>query len=121
MKSIDSLFDKDYDRNHYNCVHFAADFFKLMYGSDLAEALSCFLVPERIKKTDVKIKDFFKKVSTPENGCIVLMSGLRVLPHIGVFWEGKVLQIRKSGVEFSSLEIATFGFKKIGFYKWLKS
>jgi hypothetical protein len=38
-------------------------------------------------------------------------------PHIGVFLRGKVLHLKESGAEFQPLDVASFGFTKMGFYK----
>lgn len=46
MKSHDHLLDRQYDEDHYNCVHFVHEAAMDLYGIDRAEALELFMQPK---------------------------------------------------------------------------
>ncbi len=46
MKSHDHLLDRQYDDEHYNCVHFVHEAAMDLYGIDRAEALELFMQPK---------------------------------------------------------------------------
>ncbi len=46
MKSHDHLLDKQYDEEHYNCVHFVHEAAMDLYGVDRGEALELFMQPK---------------------------------------------------------------------------
>jgi hypothetical protein len=78
--------------------------------------------PERIAKeallsrfdTDVP---GFEQQSGPVDPSIVLMRSPGVVPHVGVFMRGKVLQLAGGRYSFRPVEEATTGWDKVGFYR----
>lgn len=113
---LDDLFWKQYDRQNYNCAHFARDVWQIETGADITETLSGFLLPPGERKVDPGLRRKFKRLSKPVSPCIVLMHRPKSVPHVGVYLRGKVIHLHEKGVEFVSMDIATRGFKKMGFY-----
>ncbi|KCZ00659.1 hypothetical protein J968_4288 [Acinetobacter baumannii 26016_2] len=56
MKSHDHLLDRQYDEDHYNCVHFVHEAAMDLYGIDRAEALELFMKPKREGISAIKIE-----------------------------------------------------------------
>ena len=115
--SLDSFFEKRYNRQTYNCAHFVCDVWKSLTGQDIGTELEGFLRPPKERRTDPALRHKFRKLKQPESPCLVLMQRPRSVPHAGVFVRGKVIHLHESGVEFLPLEVATRGFNKLGFYK----
>lgn len=114
--SLDSFFDRRYNRQTYNCAHFVCDVWRSLTGRDIGTELEGFLKPPKERWTDPALRRKFRKLEKPESPCLVVMQRLRSVPHVGVYVRGKVIHLHESGVEFLPLEVATRGFNKLGFY-----
>lgn len=117
MASLDQFFFKRYDANSYNCAHFASEVWTHLTGQDISEALGCFLAPVRDRSAPMDLRRRWRRLKSPENPCILLMQRPRSVPHVGVYFNGRVIHIHERGVEFLPVEVATRGFTKLGFYK----
>lgn len=58
----------------------------------------------------------FTALATPATPCIVLMRQRRAVPHVGLFWRGRVLHMRPAGVRYERLVDATRGFGQVSFH-----
>ena len=115
--SVDQFFNRVYDRQRYNCAHFVVDVVKELKGEDIGEAMQSFLVPPNERIARPSVRHAFARLANPENYCIVLMQRAKTSPHVGVFIDGKVLQIHERGVEYLGLDLAARGFSRVTFYK----
>lgn len=115
--SLDPLFKKNYDKNYYNCAHFVSDAWELVTGRSISHELSCFLAPSKLRHAPNTLKESWVKLDSPTSPCIVLMRKNRVPPHVGMFFEGRVIHITEIGVQYQPLEVVSRGFANIGFYK----
>jgi hypothetical protein len=114
--SVDKYFNREYDVKKYNCAHLVCEAWKDLTGFDLVGVLGGFLSGAKDRKTilsDLRKMQPLDKVTDP---CIVLMQQGRNAPHIGLYVRGRVLHIRKEGVEFQPLDVATMGFPRVRFY-----
>lgn len=116
-KSIDSFFHKKYNKDTYNCAHFASEVWEAICEESISKKLGELLLPFDQRTTKNSIRHSFKKLKVPESPCLVLMQRHRCNAHVGIYLRGKVLHIQEKGVEFLPLDIVTMGFDKIGFYK----
>jgi hypothetical protein len=114
--SIDKFLGKVYNKNTYNCAHFVVEVWEHLTKRDISDAFACFLLPEKERTASMSIRNHFTKLEKPVNLCIVLMQRPRTEPHVGLFYNNRVLHINEKGVQFMPLEIASFGYNKIGFY-----
>jgi hypothetical protein len=114
--SLDVFFKKRYDVNHYNCSHFVGDVYKFLTGRDITQGLSCFMKDRKSRFASIAIKNFFKRIDTPQDPCIVLMHRPKFAPHVGVFTKGKIIHITQKNVEFVNISVATRGFTIIRYY-----
>lgn len=116
-KSIDVFFHKKYNKDTYNCAHFASEVWEYLCNESISKSLGNFLLPFNQRTADMSLRHSFKKLKEPESPCIVLMQRHRCNAHVGVYVRGKVLHIQEHGVEFLPLNLVAIGFDKIGFYK----
>lgn len=113
----DELYHKTYDKNNYNCAHFARDVYLAETGKDIGDTLSGFLLPPSKRVVEMNKRHRLVKLDRPVSPCLVLMLGNKVAPHVGVFVRDKVIHIQEIGVQYVSLSIAKLGFTKLGYYK----
>lgn len=113
----DDLYYKTYDKNNYNCAHFARDVYLAETGKDIGDTLSGFLLPPTKRVVDMTKRYRLVKLDRPISPCLVIMLGNKVAPHVGVFVRDKVIHIQEIGVQYVSLTIASLGFTKLGYYK----
>ena len=106
----DELYYKTYDKNNYNCAHFARDVYLAETGRDIGDTLSGFLLPPSKRVVQMHKRHRLVKLDRPVSPCLVLMLGSKVAPHVGVFVRDKVIHIQEAGVQYVSLSIAKLGF-----------
>lgn len=58
-----------------------------------------------------------KRLKSPVSPCFVLMQRSQTIPHIGVYWKGRVLHLNDKGAQYQPLNIARGYFPLIRFYK----
>lgn len=114
--TLDDFHEKRYDGSKYNCAHFVSDVWKHMTGNDIRGVMTGFLLPPKQRSAKMGLRSSFVRLPFPETPSIVLMTRLNQEPHVGVYIEGKVFHIKREGVEYVPLEIATLGFDKVRFY-----
>lgn len=120
MKSLDNFLTKQYDRDHYHCVHFAIDVAKYLFDKDYSIYFLGFTsnldLLEKVKKaTLIKGKKTFK----PKNGDIVLMTGLNheLSSHVGIYYDDRIIHLTENGVQFlPPLTLSRF-YRKVKFYE----
>lgn len=110
------MFNRQYNRETYNCAHFVCDVWKELTGKDIEKELSGFLRPPKERQAGMDLRRTFRKLEKPESPCVVLMQRPGTVPHVGVFVRGKVIHIHERGVEFLPLDIAARGFDRLGYY-----
>lgn len=114
--SIDGLFNRQYDTEHYNCVHFLCDAWQHVTGQDLKQRMDGFLTAVSSMKASRQTMRGFSRLSAPVSPCIVLMKN-RFNSHVGLFYQGRVLHLSEAGVQWMPLPVATFGFQVVRFYQ----
>lgn len=116
--NVDSYLARRFDLATQNCWHLARDAWLELTGVDLGdrtpETISAATLMQRFD-SDVPV---FEKLAKPVDPCLVLMRRPGLVPHVGVFYRGRILQMtRKRGACFEPLHHATAGFTDVGFYK----
>lgn len=66
---------------------------------------------------DIKQARKFKRLVRPSSPCIVLMQRPHFTPHVGVFYNGRVIHLKPSGVEYQPLDVVARGFTSVRFYQ----
>lgn len=83
---------------------------------DIRPALTGLLAPVAARRPSWSLKRELVALAAPVSPCIVLMRRPRTTPHVGIYLRGRVLHITQHGVHYVALDIATLGFKVVGFY-----
>ena len=115
--NLDQFYNRTYNRQTYNCAHFVAEVWLYLTGSDISIILRGFLLPPKDRYVRANLRRQFKRLTKPVSPCIVLMQRPKTVPHVGLFYKGRVFQLHERGVEFQPLDVASRGFKKVGFYQ----
>ena len=113
---IDALLDRQ-KTDVYHCVPFVIEAGKYLFDFDftnnflgLSEPLSINGSPSR---HTVK---HCKRVQTPSNGTVVLMTRLDNGLHVGLWYDGMVLHLAEAGVRYQPLRTLQRHYKRIRFY-----
>lgn len=119
MKSHDHLLSKQYDREHYNCVHFVCEAGKDLYENDRSEALELFMRPVQDKQFLPSRIKLLNPLPMEKEGCIVAFHHRdnHQSPHVGIFRMGRILHIQETGVSWMPMHVVqAMGFDRVSYY-----
>lgn len=114
--SIDKLMSKRYDRNTYNCAHLAVDVWLELTGKDISGPMDGFLLPTRTRHVPRRSRQKWARHKKAVSPCIVLMRRKNTPPHVGVYFNGKIVHISGQGVQYQPPDVVTRGFTVIRYY-----
>ena len=117
MIDVDKYLSRTFDLAEYNCWHCLREVWLELTGEDLGDR-----TPERITRatlvgrfeTDVPA---FRELAGPEEPSIVLMTRRGVVPHVGAYFGGRILQMTSSGASYMPPATACAGFERVGYYR----
>lgn len=105
--SFDNLLDRTWSKD-YTCNEFACDAWQQITGEDLLKRI----------QASFDGHGRFEQLSEPISPCIAYFKINDYSPtHVGVFFDNKVLHLTGRGVQYMPLDIVSFGFKEVRFYK----
>lgn len=120
MTSVDRWLSASHRGDDYNCLHFARDVWLHEVGEDIGERLGLLVdaasADRRIMPSRAAVRAF-RKLSRPEDPCLVLMRRPRAQPHAGVYLRGRVLHLTERGAEFHEPAVAARGFVEVEYYR----
>jgi hypothetical protein len=116
--SIDEFLDRMPSKN-YNCLDFVKEVWIGLFGIDVKDKLDLLCAGVYSDKGILKFSAIkgFKKLNKPKSPCFVLMQRTKLSPHVGIYYNGRMLHLLGTGVEYQPLNVAKRYFTKIGFYK----
>ena len=117
MPSVDRYLGRRFDRISFTCLDLAREVWRDTTGEDLGERLQGLFAPAAERSLASRHLRAFERLPGPVSPCLVLMRRPRAAPHIGVFLRGRVIHARERGVEFQPLEVVSFGFSLVEFYR----
>jgi len=116
--NVDAYLARRFHIARQNCWHVLRDAWLELTGDDLGDR-----TPERLSHaalvgrfdSDVPA---FRELDQPASPSIVLMRHPRLVPHVGLYWKRRVLQMAQAGPSYLPLAVATHGYPAagIGFY-----
>lgn len=115
--SIDVFYHRKYNKNTYNCAHFVCEVWKHLTGQCMSSRVPGLLTPAADRHVSFGMMRGLERLAGPRSPCIVVMTRPRFPPHVGIFLNGRVFHIQETGVEYQPIEIASIGFKTLGYYK----
>jgi hypothetical protein len=119
---FDDLFQREYDYERYNCLHFTVEVWRRLFNIDLA-----FLVPAFVcagGTHSLQMQAFagartFRRLPRPQSPCLCLMRGLAAdETHIATWLDGRVLHLVEQGVGYFLPEVVFHQYKKVLFYEY---
>lgn len=117
MKSIDSLFNRKFDRDSYHCVHFLIDAGKYLFNYDFGH---CFLgltgsLDTTLRPTKTSMKEVVL-VDKPRDGTIMLALTLDNKHHVGLYYCNRFIHLPENGPRFETLRSINRRYKKVKLY-----
>lgn len=101
MFSVDNYLPRRFDMQSYNCWHMTVDAWKDLTGQEL---------------TSRQLGNF-TELPAPRSPCIALMQRANEVPHVGVFYQGRILHLHPSmGGCFHIPSVASIGFTTLKYY-----
>ncbi len=115
--NVDKYLSWKFDIKTCNCWHLAKAAWYDVTGMIVDD-----YTPERTSRTDLwlaatEAQTRFMEIPKAESPCLVLMQRAQAIPHIGVFYQRRVLHMTPKGVSYQPLEVATASFPVVLFYK----
>lgn len=107
----------------YNCLDFVLEAWNHITGDpDVAEKLNALSAGIHAEDGRVILSAVrgFAKLSQPASPCFVVMQRTKTQPHIGIFYKGRILHMKETGVEYQPVQVARRYFSRIGFYAHAK-
>lgn len=116
MKSIDTFLDR-MPSERYNCFDFVREVWLHLAGEDVSEKLAKLVGAFTNRKVTLSGLKAFRLLKNPESPCFVVMQRFKLVPHVGIFIDGRILHLRDSGVEFQPERIARSYFTSVKYYR----
>ena len=114
---FDDLLLKRFNIREYNCWDLTREVWLRLTGQDLGSpSLTHYSIGEFGEVIDNWDGTRFLEITKPKEPCIVLMQRPRHMPHVGVLFKGRVLHIRRAGVQYVPPEVASLGFTSVRYY-----
>jgi hypothetical protein len=113
--SVDGFLDREQSKG-YNCLDFTREVWLAMTGEDLAERLPGLANAFRQRRRPVKAVKGFRLLAQPVAPCLVVMQRSRFVPHIGIYFEDRILHLTDRGVQFQPLIVARQYFLSVKYY-----
>lgn len=114
---LDDLLLKRFNLRTYNCWDLTREVWLRLTGQDLGSpSLASYTADEMGEVVDAWQDTKYQELPAPRDPCIVLMQRSRHIPHVGVYYHGRVIHIRRAGAQFTPLEVASLGFSSVRYY-----
>lgn len=115
--SVDRYLARRFDLTTQNCWHLVRDAWLELTGIDLGDRTPVQITKAAlIGKFDTDVPHF-RKLQGPESPSIVLMVRRGTIPHVGIFYGRRILQMQSSGPSYLPIGPATAGFNEVGYYR----
>ena len=115
MEINGDILSREYHPDKFNCGHFFLWAWNKLFPD------KAFAIPGGDQGFGLlSVKSNFKMVSKLEKYGVVTMHHRSFVPHIGIFFKGKVLHIRQNGVEYQPLSVVRIGYQEIRFYEYIE-
>jgi ABC-type enterochelin transport system permease subunit len=115
--NTDKYLYRTYHKDLYNCAHFVCEIWKDLVGEDISAYLQTLLKPKDERHIQLSMFRKFTRLDRPISPCIVYMLCMKEDPHVGVYVNGMVLNLRRQGPEYLPLDLAGRGFNSMRFYR----
>lgn len=114
--STDDFLDRTPGRT-YNCFDFVQEVWLRMTGEDVRNKMTKLIGDFKNRRWTASGMKQFKRLTEPSHPCFVVMQRKRTTPHVGIWFEGRVLHLTATGVEWQPLQVARRYFTDIRYYR----
>jgi hypothetical protein len=114
--SLDKYLGASFDLHNYNCWHFACDVWHDLTGIRHHTSIEDFRVGS-LNRIAADTSDTLVKLSEAVSPCFVLMQRRMATPHIGVYYNEKVLHLNERGAAYAPLSVVIAGFQTVNYYR----
>lgn len=104
-----------YDDKHYNCLHFACDFYERLTGNNPRLFVGELLTDKQNRRVNPSALSAFTPTDTPRDGVWAVMHGVAV--HIGICHDGLIHHLTESGQYAQPPHIAQINHGRIVYYE----
>lgn len=118
------LTGREFHWRNYNCFHFVRDVWLDLTGVDLGDLSPTEATPGSMQGAFTAGEEALlgankvARIPRPVDPCIVLMLRPRVLNHVGIFTQRRVLHLApRLQVRLEDFKLATMSFNEVRFYK----
>lgn len=101
----------------YNCWNFVQEAWKDITGVDLGDHTPEDKSADSYKSAALEFASKLEVLSDKQDPCIVLMLRKGIQPHIGVFYQGRVLHLNARGAEYRPIDQVTACYPTVKYYK----
>jgi hypothetical protein len=114
--TLDGFFGRAYHRRHYNCAHFAIDIWEHLHRRPVVASFYGFLIPGNVSG-GLGHADGVTWLTQPRDPCFVLMRSTVIPPHVGVFYQGKIIHLAGNHkVQYQPLDVVTVGYTRVRYF-----
>lgn len=112
---VNKYLSRCFKRGRYNCFDFAREVWAELTGRDLGHQTPATEVEYGEKA--IAVAGELQTLDRPVSPCLVLLMSPRREPHVGVYYEGKVLHLNERGAYYMPLDLITVGYPSVNYYK----
>lgn len=107
---------KTYDPIKYNCWQFAQEIWEELTGVDLGNQTPAEYSAVAYSKKAAEFATQLKRIEKPASPCLVLLQRPQSEPHIGVFYRGSVIHLKREGAQYRPLSQVAALYPQVSFY-----
>ena len=107
---------KQYDDDNYDCLHFACEIYHQLTDIDISDDV--FVICPNTGKRLVnpqKLREY-QPLTAPKSPCFALMHRDDGRTHAGIFIDGCIVHLTKSGLQYLPPHLLTATYPKINYY-----
>lgn len=116
MIGVDRFLDRIPSKD-YNCMDFVREVWLAIKGTDIASSLTWLSARFKDRKSTVSGARGFERLKSPCTPCIVFMQRRFLVPHVGIWIDGRVLHLKDNGVQFQPLNVACGYYNRLSYYR----
>lgn len=113
----DDFLRRTFDANCYTCWDFAREVWRELTGQDVGARSPDVFEARQLWAAVIRAEKDFVELAAPETPCLALFKRRGAEPHIGVYFKGRVLHLRRSGAMFEGLDSVRRGYHEVSYYR----
>jgi hypothetical protein len=115
--NIDKYLSKTFKHKTYNCYDFVREVWLELTGVDLGAQTPSVQNVQSYTEKALQVANTLGRLEQPDDPSIVLFQRARLEPHIGVYMNGRVLHLTRTGAYYVALSQVSAGYPTVTFYK----